>query len=206
MCLYGDELYHAQVKIKFMLCYVMLCYVMLCNDQHFCGFYRSINRLSDYLTFSYVAAKYRIYTRFSDRQGWVNSVDRYQTPQNAATDEGMYCLPLIHQSVVSGKQGNISRQAHKISSLILSHKSWKQWLSSVTNSLGTSKVNYIFQVSCLGSTRNSLECKQNVENCWKAQGCCKGRSYCGKGNDNEFISTLCLNSFSPAYQNQYLCK
>ena len=23
MCLYGDELYHAQVKIKFMLCYVM---------------------------------------------------------------------------------------------------------------------------------------------------------------------------------------
>ena len=30
MCLYGDELYHAQVKIKFILCYVMLCYVMLC--------------------------------------------------------------------------------------------------------------------------------------------------------------------------------
>ena len=37
MRLYGDELYHAQDKIKFMffyfyvmLCYVMLCYVMLC--------------------------------------------------------------------------------------------------------------------------------------------------------------------------------
>ena len=48
MCLYGNELYHAQDKIKFMLCYfyvmlcyfyvifmlcyfyVMLCYVMLC--------------------------------------------------------------------------------------------------------------------------------------------------------------------------------
>ena len=24
MCLYGDEIYHAQVKIKFMLCYGML--------------------------------------------------------------------------------------------------------------------------------------------------------------------------------------
>ena len=37
------------------------------------------------------------YPKYSDRQALVNSVDSDQTPQNAASDQGVYCLPLIQQ-------------------------------------------------------------------------------------------------------------
>ena len=33
----------------------------------------------------------------SERQTWVNSVDPYQTPQNAASDQGLHSLPLVQQ-------------------------------------------------------------------------------------------------------------
>ena len=36
-----------------------------------------------------------IYTMFSDRQAWANSVDADQMPQNVASDQGLHCLPLI---------------------------------------------------------------------------------------------------------------
>ena len=41
---------------------------------------------------------YRTYRTCSDRQAWANSVDPDETPQNAASHQGLYCLPLIQQS------------------------------------------------------------------------------------------------------------
>ena len=38
---------------------------------------------------------YRTYSTYSVRQAWANSVDPDQTPQNAASDQGLHCLPLI---------------------------------------------------------------------------------------------------------------
>ena len=40
---------------------------------------------------------YRIYRMYSDRQAWANSVDPDETPQNAASHQGLHCLPLIQQ-------------------------------------------------------------------------------------------------------------
>ena len=37
------------------------------------------------------------YFTYSDRQAWANSVDPDQTPQNAASDQGLHCLPLTRQ-------------------------------------------------------------------------------------------------------------
>ena len=33
----------------------------------------------------------------SDRQAWANSADSDEMPQNAASHQGLHCLPLIHQ-------------------------------------------------------------------------------------------------------------
>ena len=38
---------------------------------------------------------YRIYPKYSDRQACANSVDPDQTPQNAASDQGLRCLQHI---------------------------------------------------------------------------------------------------------------
>ena len=46
------------------------------------------------------ACYYRNYSKFWDRQAWPNSVDPDQTPQNAASDQGLHCLPLIQHLVV----------------------------------------------------------------------------------------------------------
>ena len=40
---------------------------------------------------------YGIYSKYSDRQVWANSVDPDQMLQNAASDQGLHCLPLIQQ-------------------------------------------------------------------------------------------------------------
>ena len=37
----------------------------------------------------------KFYPTISDRQAQANSVDLDQTPQNAASDLGLHCLPLI---------------------------------------------------------------------------------------------------------------
>ena len=39
----------------------------------------------------------RIYLKCSDRQTCANSEDPDQTPQNAASDQGLHCLTLIQQ-------------------------------------------------------------------------------------------------------------
>ena len=49
--------------------------------------------------------KYHVYPNYSDRQAYANSVDPDQTPQNAATEQGLHCLPLnkeitTHQYIV----------------------------------------------------------------------------------------------------------
>ena len=35
---------------------------------------------------------YRIYSKYSDRHAWSNSVDQDQTPRFAASDLGLHCL------------------------------------------------------------------------------------------------------------------
>ena len=40
---------------------------------------------------------YCIYPTYVHRQAWANSEDPDQTPQNAASDQGLHCLPLIKQ-------------------------------------------------------------------------------------------------------------
>ena len=40
---------------------------------------------------------YRTYSSYSDRQTLANSIDPDQTPQNAASDQGLHCLPVIQQ-------------------------------------------------------------------------------------------------------------
>ena len=37
------------------------------------------------------------YFTYSERHVCVNSVDPDQTPQNAASDQGLHCLPPTHQ-------------------------------------------------------------------------------------------------------------
>ena len=44
-----------------------------------------------------IKSYYRSYSTYSDRQAWVNSVDPDQTPQNAASDQGLHFLPLTQQ-------------------------------------------------------------------------------------------------------------
>ena len=41
--------------------------------------------------------KYHIYSVYSDRQASANSVDPDEMPQNAASHQGLHCLPLIQQ-------------------------------------------------------------------------------------------------------------
>ena len=40
---------------------------------------------------------YHIYPNFLDRQALTNSVHLHQMLQHAASDQGLHCLPLIHQ-------------------------------------------------------------------------------------------------------------
>ena len=40
---------------------------------------------------------YRTYSTYSERQAKANSVDLDQTPQNAASDQDLHCLPLTQQ-------------------------------------------------------------------------------------------------------------
>ena len=35
--------------------------------------------------------------KYWDRKAWANSVDPDQMPQNVASDQGLYCLPLLKQ-------------------------------------------------------------------------------------------------------------
>ena len=40
---------------------------------------------------------YRIYRQNSNRQAWANSEDPDETPQKAASHQGLLCLPLTQQ-------------------------------------------------------------------------------------------------------------
>ena len=42
-------------------------------------------------------ANYRNYLTYGHRYACANSVDPDQTPQNAASDQGLHCFPLIQQ-------------------------------------------------------------------------------------------------------------
>ena len=43
----------------------------------------------------YLRSIYRNNPKYWDRKAFVNSVDPDQTPQNAASDQGLHCLPYI---------------------------------------------------------------------------------------------------------------
>ena len=40
---------------------------------------------------------YCTFPNYSDRQAWANSVDPDQMLQNAASDQGLHCKPVIQQ-------------------------------------------------------------------------------------------------------------
>ena len=40
---------------------------------------------------------YHIYPKYLDKQAWTNSVDPDQRLQNAASDQGLHCLPFIKE-------------------------------------------------------------------------------------------------------------
>ena len=40
---------------------------------------------------------YHIDPKYWARHAWANSVDPDQTPQSAASDQGLHCLPIIQQ-------------------------------------------------------------------------------------------------------------
>ena len=42
---------------------------------------------------------YRICPKYRDGRSCANSVNPGQTPQNAASDQGLHCLPLIQQAI-----------------------------------------------------------------------------------------------------------
>ena len=47
---------------------------------------------------------YDSYPKYWARQAFANSVDPDQTPQNAASDQGLHCLPYIQQYVTHIKR------------------------------------------------------------------------------------------------------
>ena len=61
------------------------------------SFLRSIDSMS-VISVRHIPDKseYRSYTMGSDSPTCANSVDPDQMPQNVASDQGLYCLPLIH--------------------------------------------------------------------------------------------------------------
>ena len=48
---------------------------------------------------SFCLVMYRNSPNYWDRQALANSVDPDQTSQNAASDQGLHCLPLVHQNL-----------------------------------------------------------------------------------------------------------
>ena len=50
----------------------------------------------EYQTLSAYKTDQPIYPKYSDKQSWANRVDPGQTPQNAASNQGLRCLPLFH--------------------------------------------------------------------------------------------------------------
>ena len=48
-------------------------------------------------------SNYHTYSTYSDRQAWANIVDPDQMPQNAASDQGLHCLPLSQQFYTHSK-------------------------------------------------------------------------------------------------------
>ena len=58
-----------------------------------------INFSNDYVPTNdtYKTAAYHYNQKYADWQAWANCVDPDQMLQNAASDQGLHCLPLIHQ-------------------------------------------------------------------------------------------------------------
>ena len=64
--------------------------------------------------------QYRMYPKYSDRQTKANSVDPDQTPQNAASDQGLHYLSLIQQCLERIKRACLNFRARNQGVLILS--------------------------------------------------------------------------------------
>ena len=54
-------------------------------------------RIQDYSWVSSIGSNNDNNSTYSERQTWANTVDQDQPQQNAACDQGLHCLPLIHQ-------------------------------------------------------------------------------------------------------------
>ena len=75
------------------ICRLVKCSVEIFPDYSYFGFtFISGNVSSTVFTISFF-----FFFFFFDGQTWANSVDPDQTPQNAASDQGLHCLTLIQQ-------------------------------------------------------------------------------------------------------------
>ena len=61
-------------------------------QDHFCG--NLFERKETMVRFDQIIV---LTVRIREKKAWANSVDPVQTPQNAASDQGIHCLPLIQQ-------------------------------------------------------------------------------------------------------------
>ena len=78
--------------------------VHFCNDMrkqsaHNCMVLCTIwqGRIQDDFLGCSIWSNYSTYSTYSERHAWANGVDPDQMPQNAASDQGLHCLPLIQQ-------------------------------------------------------------------------------------------------------------
>ena len=59
--------------------------------------YRVPSPLNQLLSLGPLLSTYHKNPKYWDRQACANSVDPDQMPQNAASDQGLHCLPLVQQ-------------------------------------------------------------------------------------------------------------
>ena len=71
------------------------------NKASFCGYSSNgdvfVYQTSMEFLYSRRKIKYTLFTICMDRQAWENSADPDETPHNAASHQGLHCLPLIQQ-------------------------------------------------------------------------------------------------------------
>ena len=73
-----------------------------CLTKTFCNYYPGSNLTKKkafwiHYTELLPLFRFRIYRMYSDRQAWANNADPDEMLQNAASHQGLHCLPLIQQ-------------------------------------------------------------------------------------------------------------
>ena len=64
------------------------------------NFLKSQGRIQDNFWGVSIWSNYRTYSTYSYKQAWTYRVEPDQTPQNVASDQVLYCLPLTQQFIL----------------------------------------------------------------------------------------------------------